>query len=66
MLDGPRFVFRQQISSSPPSGLFLEIDVAESLAVVVAHNEAGVLFFDKSRAAGSGGFSVIRPASAVA
>jgi len=34
--------------------LILEIDVSESLAVVVAHDITGIQFLDRPRAAGSG------------
>ena len=43
----------EQLGRRAPSRLLLEIDVGECLPVVISGDESGV-FFDKSKAAGSG------------
>ena len=47
--DAPRLVAAEQLSGRSPPRLFLEIDIGERLPVVIAHHEAGGLFFDRLR-----------------
>jgi len=40
--DPPRLIFREQLGRRSPARLVLEVDVSELLAVVIAHDIAGV------------------------
>jgi hypothetical protein len=42
-----RLIFAEQLCRRAPPRLFLEIDIDKLLAVVVAHDKAGVQFFDR-------------------
>jgi hypothetical protein len=44
-----RLVARQQLGCPSPTRLILEVHIRERLAVVVAHDKAGVLFLDRPR-----------------
>jgi hypothetical protein len=50
----PRLIFREQLGGRSPARLFFEIDIGKLLAGAVRHDEAGVLLFKWTMAAGSG------------
>ncbi len=44
-----RLITCQQLGHRPSPGLVFKIDIRQLLPVVIAHHEAGVLFFDRPR-----------------
>ena len=52
--DSPRRVTSEQFGGLSPPQLVLEINIRKLLPVVVPHDEAGVQFLDRPRAAESG------------
>ena len=57
-LQSAAFIFAEQFSRRPSPRLILEINVRKLLTVVVAHDKAGGLFFDRpGRREAAGSFS---------